>query len=345
MTAFSEADGSKLWSQSFQDLKATVNNPPAYSNGRVFAVAGTQGSTAMFGFDGASGAELFRTLFGASFFKSWFIAPTVFKGAVYTEGGYGSVHSFNALTGAEKYLAYTGVLGPRVGNWSPAFDNTTLYTYFDHRLQMQDPVSGNLPAILGEDYDGSFRYMIQSVPVVGAGGTVYGADNNYGPKNQILALNTVDKSVRWSAKGRYLYNPACGDGYLFAATSFPGKLEARKELDGAVDWSWTPPADDDEAFTSEALVTKNLVFISTRTTTYAIDRSTHLAVWSYKAAGKLALSANGILYIQSSSRIVAINLSDLTKMTMRVKAAGATRATKPAVCSDHPAVSFEECCS
>jgi hypothetical protein len=31
-------------------------------------------------------------------------------------------------------------------------------------------------------------------------------------------------------------------------------------------------------------------------------------VWSYQAAGKLALSANGILYIKGTSKIVAINL-------------------------------------
>jgi hypothetical protein len=56
------------------------------------------------------------------------------------------------------------------------------------------------------------------------------------------------------------------------------------------------------------LVTRNLVFVATASTTYAIDRSTHASVWSYKSGGKLALSANGILYIRSDAAVFAINL-------------------------------------
>jgi outer membrane protein assembly factor BamB len=48
---------------------------------------------------------------------------------------------------------------------------------------------------------------------------------------------------------------------------------------------------------SEVLITDNLVIVSTNLTTYAIDRATHRAVWSYPAAGNLALSRNGVLYI------------------------------------------------
>jgi outer membrane protein assembly factor BamB len=81
----------------------------------------------------------------------------------------------------------------------------------------------------------------------------------------------------------------------------------RSESDGAVVWSWAPP-DTDNGFVSDVLLTRNLVFVSTSTTTYAIDRSTHAAVWNYKASGRLALSANGILYIHGESRITAINL-------------------------------------
>ena len=80
------------------------------------------------------------------------------------------------------------------------------------------------------------------------------------------------------------------------------------EADGSKQWTWTPPAGDDTKFVGDVLVTNNLVFVSTDASTYAIDRSTHLPVWSYAASGSLALSANGVLYIKGATSIVAINL-------------------------------------
>ena len=47
------------------------------------------------------------------------------------------------------------------------------------------------------------------------------------------------------------------------------------------------------------LLTRNTVVVSTDRSTYAIDRTTHHVVWSYPASGNLALSPNGILYIES----------------------------------------------
>jgi hypothetical protein len=53
------------------------------------------------------------------------------------------------------------------------------------------------------------------------------------------------------------------------------------------------------------------VFISTNTAVYGIDTTTHQTVWSYPAVGgaRLALSANGILYLQFGAiGITAVNV-------------------------------------
>jgi len=63
-----------------------------------------------------------------------------------------------------------------------------------------------------------------------------------------------------------------------------------------------------EWWPSGVLLTNNLVFVSTDNATYAIDRTTHAQVWSYPFSGKLSLSANGILYINSGSSILAVNV-------------------------------------
>ncbi|TFW32031.1 outer membrane protein assembly factor BamB family protein [Massilia horti] len=301
ITAYSEADGAKLWSYSFQDLTYPSTNPPAYANGRVFASAGSQQSTAMFGFDAATGTRLFKTQMSSQW--EHYLAPTVFNENVYTDGGtYGGLYSFSAATGAQNYFFRLD----QYDGWTPAFDNQNMYTYMAGRLRVQEPLTGTVQATIADPLYTWNGYNVGGAPVVGSGGIVY-AGNLSNPENGIVAFDTINNSVRWSAKGIFPGNPAYADGYLFAANNTTKQLEVRRESDGGIEWSWAAPASD-PTFDSDVLLTKNLVFVSTTTTTYAIDRTTHAKVWSYQAAGKLALSANGILYIKGPSKIVAINL-------------------------------------
>lgn len=302
LTAYSEADGAKVWSHSFQDLTYPATNPPAYANGRVFTSAGAQEVTAMFGFDAASGTQLFKVPMSSQWEN--YLAPTVFSGNVYTNGGsYGGLYSFSATTGAKNYF----VSLDQYDDWTPAFDSQNMYTYMAGKLRVQDPLTGAVLATISDPLYAWNGYSTNGAPVVGGGGIVY-AGNLSNPKtNGIVAFDIINKSVRWSASGGFAGNPAYADGYLFAVNNATGKMEVRREADGGIDWSWTSP-DSDSTFSSDVLVTRNLVFVSTSTMTYAIDRSTHATVWSYRGAGKLALSANGVLYIKAPSRIFAINL-------------------------------------
>lgn len=302
LAAYNEADGKKAWSHSFEDLTYPATNPPAYANGRVFAAAGAQHVTAMFGFDAASGNQLFKTPMSSQWES--YLAPTVFNENVYTNGGtYGGLYSFSASTGAQNYFVDL----EQYDGWTPAFDNQNMYSYMAGKLRVQEPLTGKVVATIEDPLYSWNGYDTNSAPVVGSGGIVYAGNLSNSADNGIVAFDIVNKSVRWSAKGGFAGNPAYADGYLFAANNVTDKLEVRKETDGTIEWSWAPPAGDAE-FASDVLVTRNLVFVSTTRTTYAIDRSTHATVWSYKAGGSLALSANGILYVKGKSTILAINL-------------------------------------
>jgi outer membrane protein assembly factor BamB len=95
---------------------------------------------------------------------------------------------------------------------------------------------------------------------------------------------------------------------VYAVNNLPLRLEARAEADGTLLWSWALPSGSDTQFVSEVLLTKNLAFVSTDRATYAVDLATHEPVFSYPASGKLALSANAILYIHNSTDLIALNL-------------------------------------
>jgi outer membrane protein assembly factor BamB len=302
ITAYGEADGAKLWSHSFQDLATPGTNPPAYDNGKVYVVAGAQEATSMFGFDAASGAQLFKTQMRSQWEN--YLAPTLFNGNVYTDGGgYGGLYSFVAATGVQNY--FTAL--EQYDGWTPSFDSKNLYTYMAGFLQVHDPLTGAVQFKIADPTYSWNGYTTNGAVVVGSGGIVYAGNLGNARSNSLVAFDTVGRSVRWSATGAFAGNPAYADGYLFAANSATAKLEVRKESDGTIDWSWAAPANDG-TFASDVLLTRNLVFVSTTTTTYAVDRATHAPVWRYQAGGKLALSANGILYIKGKSTIVAIDL-------------------------------------
>jgi len=303
VSAFSEHDGSMLWNHSFLDLAYPSTNPPAFSNGRVFISAGSQHVTAMFGFDAASGAQIFKTPMTSQW--EHYLAPTVFDGKVYTNGGaYGGMYGFAAATGTRSF--FTSGLGQFDG-WTPAVEAQNAYAYVGGSLHVIDPASGVVRASIADPGHNRNGYTSAGAPVIGANGMVFAGNLNSKAENFIVAFDTVAKSVRWHASGPFSGNPGYADGLLFAPNNGTGKLEVYKEQDGAIDWSWSAPASDKQ-FVSDVLVIRNLVFVSTTSTTYAIDRTTHATVYSTKASGMLAISANGILYIKDKSALVAINL-------------------------------------
>ena len=300
--AYKEDDGSKVWSHSFGDLDYPSTNPPAFSGGRVFIAAGSQNSTNMFAFDAATGGQDFKSQMASQW--EHYYAPTILNGIVYSDGGtYGGMFAFDTTTGGRKFFANAS----QYDGWTPAVDASHAYAYTAGSLSVYDNQTG---ALIGGIADPNYSwngYTTAGAPVLGAANTVYAGNLSDRAKNAIVNFDTLNLAVRWSIKGAYSGNPAYAAGTLFAANNAPVELEAVNETDGSKTWTWTPPAADGN-FVSDVLVTSNLVFVSTSANTYAIDRSTHQAVWSYAASGSLALSANGVLYIEGGHTIVAINL-------------------------------------
>jgi outer membrane protein assembly factor BamB len=114
--------------------------------------------------------------------------------------------------------------------------------------------------------------------------------------------------------GRFSREPAFANGVLYVVNG--SQLEARRESDGALQWSWSPAETTLTPFdglSSNVVVTDNLAFVSTASAVYAVDLVTHQAVWSYPKAGRLALSPRGVLYIVTPAgttvaSVIAINL-------------------------------------
>ena len=304
--ALNELDASQIWAYDVSALQFPSVNPPAEANGTVYMAAGQQSSTYLFAFEETSGAVVFQSPMSSQW--EHYFAPTIGADGVYTNAGeYGGVYGFD-FTGQQ--LFFDSLL--QVSQWTPAVDADHIYSYTG-QMTVADPVTGAVQTTLNDPTFSDFAFMDGSA-VLGAPGSVFAANysaayvNGGGWGNTLLHFNVNTQAITWQINGNYGYNPAYNAGVLYAANNSPLRLEARRESDGSLLWSWTPPQAGDNTFDSEVLLTKSMIFVSTNLATYGIDTTTHQLVFSYPFSGRLALSRNGILYIQGTGPIVAINV-------------------------------------
>lgn len=302
-----EFDGSTNWSYDFSGLPFPSVNPPAIANGVVYVAAGQQGSTYLFAFHAVSGELIFKSQMSSQWEN--YLAPTIGAKGIYTDAGtYGGLYGFSP-NGTQLFFAYE----EQTSLWTPAVDANGVYSYTG-TLQANDPVTGAVTHTISDPTFANYTYIIGGAPVIGAPGSIFVANyensllNGGGIGNTLLNFRLSSDSIAWKVAGDYPTTPAYAGGLLYVTNNNSLRMEVRGESDGKLHWSWVPPQAGDVAFISEVLLTKNLVFVSTNLATYAVDRATHRTVWSVPLAGKLSLSKNGVLYVQTADEISAFNL-------------------------------------
>ena len=306
-----ELDGTEAWRYDTSGLMYPVVNPAAVANGVVYFSAGHQEQTYLFARNAVDGSPVTRSTMSSQW--DGYLAPTVGpNGAIYANAGtYGGVYGFDAQGNRLFFSSQS-----QVDNWTPAVNASGVYAYTGDRLQVINPLTGAVNVTIADPTHQNYVYNLGGAPVLGnaALGSVFGAAytnsilNGGAIGNSLTNFRTTTSSIGWQVRGVYPTAPGYKDGVVYAVNQIPLRLEARAEADGALLWWWTPDYAGESQFVSEVLLTNNLAFISTNYATHAIDLASHRSVWSYPASGKLALSANGILYIHNSTDLIAVNL-------------------------------------
>jgi len=308
LTAYQEHDGAQIWTYDTSGLTWPSANPPAVDGGLVYVAAGQQDSTYMLALDAVNGSLRMKSPMSSQWES--YLSPIVQSGAVYTNAGaYGGMYAF-ASTGERLFI---GTLS-QTSMWSPAGDARAIYAYTGDALTMFEPKTGAVLASIKDSSFNNYVYAVGGAAVIGANGGVYAAAyangylNGGAIGNALTRFDTAKGFVDWRLPGVYRVTPAYADGVLYAPNFNPYRIEARAEADGKLLWSWIPPLSGETSFHASPVVTKNLLFASTNLNTYAIDLKSRKVVWSYPAPGYLAISQNGVLYIQSPDALVAVNL-------------------------------------
>lgn len=295
--ALDPATGTRRWVRDFGAIFGL--NQPTYYAGNIYVTTGGNTDTYIWALKELDGSLKFQTAFGSQW-EHW-KAPVIAGSWVVTAGGvYGGMYGFDLNTGASTFFAS----GPQVDGWAPVALNSTVYRTGDKGLTAVNPATGEVTGSLNDA-----RLTTVTTPVIGDANDLLTITSN-----RLISVDLASMQVKWEQSGGYVGMPVVGKGTVYG---FSGTVvAARRESDGSLLWSWQPPT----SFTSarpagvqSIALTNNLLFVSLAATnygqtgtTFAIDLTSHLTVWTYPMSGDLALSSQGFLYIAQSGKVVAI---------------------------------------
>lgn len=305
--ALDALSGAARWTRGFDD---TCNfNPPAVGGDRVFVATSS----------GHEGAELWalhpgdgRQVFHTPFDNQWYEmpAPTVYDGAIYTNGGNGGVYAFDRA-GAPLWASSAEDIDIQ----APAVGADHVYHYSGTALSILDRASGRRLGTISDTPDPGTFASYMGAPVIGGHGNVIVHSRSSDGQGRVLSsFNVASKKREWSTAREYDTAPALANSLLYAGRNAGMAVDAIDEFTGEVLWSWSPaPGRGDTGFRHNIIVTDDLLLVSTDAAVYAVDLATRETAWRHDDPGQLALSGR-FLYIvtgadTSDGRLVALDLA------------------------------------
>lgn len=285
--------GAQKWARNFGQIHGV--HPPAYDNGRVYVTTSGHEDSYLWAFDAETGTVMFRSAYGNQW--SRYFAPTVVGGTVYMAGGYyDGMYAFRASDGGQQWFANLN----QYDQWTPAVSNGQVFAYtgsYSPKLTVADAATGATAYEIPDPHFSWNGWSMDVAPVVTASGHVVATQGN-----RLLSFDLAGRQVGWEQTATYRGNPTAAGDVLYVFNN--NQVEARRESDGGLLWVWVPPTGNP---VGTAIATRNLLFVSTANTTYALDLAARKVTWSHPAGGLLALSKDGILFIaQSNGALTAI---------------------------------------
>ncbi|WP_326543196.1 hypothetical protein [Pseudorhodoferax sp.] len=300
-----EATGAPAWTVATADAWVQFN-PPALADGMLYTVS--SGSPSLWSFSAADGVLLNKTYLGSQ--RKIHLAPTVESGAIFAAGGnYGGMSRI-AAGGAgvdwSKDLLWSS-------HWTPAVQGSLAYAYLADTLHAIHVADGATAFTIVDPALGGSGYTAPGAPAIADDGAVFVSRVAFRPDlpyTGLLRFDPIARSLSWSVATQVLSQPVVAGETVYALEG--GALQARSARTGASLWSWNAPS----AFAGKGgqvdplplVVVGDLAFFCTIDGTMALDLKTRQIVWTDPSIGRLAVSANGILYIRGTTELVAVNL-------------------------------------
>lgn len=316
LVAIDEASGDEAWRI---DLPNTyIGSPLSASAGHVYFLdVDSTPRTWLASHAIADGSNNYRVAYDAV--RSVTGAPVVSNGKIFAgyerSGGNGGVVIFSAGTGGAEYYRNFGY--PTGGNFAAALLGNVAYAGSSTSIFGFDITSNSQIAYVQNIPHG----MTNSFPVVGSSDSLLFLSRTresfsygYTTTNYLMRYGVSAASITWTLEGRFESTPVVHDGVFYISNNETRRIEARSEADGTLLWHWSPhPGVSRFAGISNGngnlVLTDNVLFFCADGVTWGLDLASREVVFNHEHAGRLAVSANGILYVASpGDRVAAFNL-------------------------------------
>jgi hypothetical protein len=319
--AVSTSNGSSRWAFDLGNKNVypgTHPFGPSYANGRVASMAPNDTSSAapLQVIDATTGGYVSTPTYDAQFSSGSVLTP-VGDELFFTSGYYGNeVFDANAATGDSLWRSTitSQYIGYVMQGESVAVDQDYVY-YFNagylvvlHRNDgslaeaMKNPFfSQNGTSYFGE-YDGA--------PMLDGNGRIFTFTDNYktGDSLPIAAFALNNDKPLWRTGYSYTNQPAVHGGRIYAVRSSSTIVDVIDVSTGLVAASIDVGGTGN--LTSNVVVSDSHLFVSSATTTFAVDlsKSNFPVVWKTSFGGDLAVTPDGYLIISTATGLHAVKL-------------------------------------
>ena len=287
LTALNAVDGTSQW-QKYLGPNNRVTSV-AYMNAKV--LVNTTNPIALQGFNASNGASLFNNNYTSYNYSEY--TPSLFDDVAYNNLGYsGGIVAKDLLTGATLWSN-----SQRNSYKDIAVNNQYVFSVADSRIHALERATGSDAFAI--DIEGSNP----GDPVLGTRNNLLLAQN-VSSSFLLASYDLTGRKLNWQVPSQNIEGkPVAGNGRVYYLSG--GQLRSISETNGELFWEWRP---DDQYLSGNILVTYSHVFVSSGSKTYALAANTGALLWTYNAGGQLALGADGALYIQNETQLIAINL-------------------------------------
>ncbi len=318
--SLSEQTGAVNWTTSLASPRQMyMVGTPAYHDGVVYVASKyeTVGHTstseaAIRALDAKTGAYISDSPYESQFPEM--NSPTFFEGDMFhTAGIYGNTLYKYRPPATAPLWSMTLTPSNAGHGQTPAVNEKHVYVSTHYGIAVYDRKDGTLLGRYSDPISSSGGRSALMGPVIAPSGNII--VTNAMVYDEIMSIDPNSRALVWRTSGiSYAMQPAVA-GTTVYAVRYGTTVDAINETDGKVLWTWTPPfTDPGRIAENNILVFENLLFVSTETTLYAIDRKTHTTAWSSPTPGRLSFSSNYVLYVVNSlstpKKITAIKLAD-----------------------------------
>jgi hypothetical protein len=309
LACLNEVTGDIAWADTLPNVNYTAQ--PTIGHGALFEQVSDDGSSAIVAYDLTTG--------GIDWYYQYSTQAVCERGPtlhndllVFSGGTYGGVFGISAIDGAEFWFHRLTM----TEWWAASVWRDTIYTYISGYLQARHAATGELIFAIStldqskaagrpQNEAVAFDWM-GTAPVIDTISSLAFLMWH----EQFDAVDLSTREVLWHHEGDYAIPgnvpcPVLYDGKIYALESH--RLVCYDGATGAELWDCRA----DEVFINSPVAADGHIFVSSATTTYAVDITSHTIVWFVSHGGQMTI-ANDILYIASDDGTLYAFASDPT---------------------------------